>query len=374
MKKTNMFKTFVQHPFVQKWWKLSLGLVVGAFLGWLLPYNSPLTKSEIVGNRGVVLRQSDTQYKYIGPLLACDIGTENAFPELQPVKKALKKVIDQEISAGNASNVSVYLRSMIGARWFEIDGDQKYAPASLIKVFIMMAYYKADDDKKNYSELNRMLVFRGSANPAKDTPGEIIPHLVDGQAYTVDQLIRQMIVYSDNNAMNTLVDGFDADTYKAFQTIFSDLQIPSPVTQTEDAMNFMSVDDYAMVFRVLYGSTYLSRMYSEKALALLAGAQYKDGIVAGVPDGLQVSHKFGVRSIPAAQNNGTEGAELHDCGIIYYTDHPYLLCIMTRGTNFGKLQNVIQNVSHEAYTQLDTFYKSGVSSSVSNAGGVAMPR
>lgn len=369
-----MLPNFLQNPFMEQWWKTLLGFLLGAFIGWLLPINSPFTIGEIAGNRGVLLRQSDASYKYIAPLLTCDIGTENSFPELQPIKSHLTNVINQEIGAGNVSSVSVYARSLIGARWFEIHGEEKYAPASLIKVFIMMAYYKADDDRGNTSELSRQLVFHASSNPTQNIPGEIIPHLVSGQVYTVDQLLRQMIVYSDNDAMNTLVSGFDADTYKAFQTIFTDLQIPSPVTQTEDAMNFMSADEYAMVFRVLYGSTYLSRFYSEKALALLADAQYKDGLVAGVPGSTVVSHKFGVRSIPAAQNGGVVGAELHDCGIVYYPSHPYLLCVMTRGTDFGKLQNVIQNVSHEAYVQLDAFYKSGAALKISNTGTVAMPR
>ena len=319
-------------------------LILGGIIGWLLPIESPFAQSQIVENRGVILRQSATQYKYITPLLACDIGTENSFPELQPIKDSIQNVINQEVGEGNASSVSVYVRTIQSARWFEINGGEQYAPASLLKVFVMMAYYKADDDLGNNTELNRKLTFEGSANPTADTPGEIIPHLTNGQSYTVDQLIQQMIIYSDNDAFNTLVDGFDKTTYSDFETIFSDLEIPSPVTQTEDAMNFMSVDQYAMAFRVLYSATYLSREYSEKALSLLSQAQYKDGLVAGVPDGVTVAHKFGVRQIPAAQNNGVVGAELHDCGIVYYPGHPYLLCIMTRGTDFGKLQNVIQNI------------------------------
>lgn len=351
-------------------------LVLGGIIGWLLPIESPFIQSQIVQNRGVILRQSTSTYQYITPLLACDIGTENSFPELQPIKTSLQNVINQEVRDGNATNVSVYVRSLQSARWFEINGGQQYAPASLLKVFVMMAYYKADDDIGNGTELNRQLTFQGSSNPVADTPGEIIPHLVNGQSYSVDALIRQMIIYSDNDAFNTLVDGFDKNTYSAFQTIFSDLQIPSPVTQTEDAMNFMSVDQYAMAFRVLYSATYLSRDYSEKALALLSQAQYKDGLVAGVPNGTTVSHKFGVRQIPAAQNNGVVGAELHDCGVVYYPGHPYLLCVMTRGTDFGKLQNVIQNVSENAHKQLSVFYTTAKisPSDPSNSGPVALPR
>jgi beta-lactamase class A len=313
----------------------------GIFLGWSIPIPNPFVgEGKIVGNRGAVLYESSVDYKYIDPLLSCDIGTENSFPELAPIKASISTLVSTEIRQQDATNISIYLRSLKGARWFEINGDENYAPASLLKVFVMMAYYKADDDTRNGSILGRRLAFEGSANPALDDPGEVIPHLKNGASYSVNKLIDQMIVYSDNNAMATLIDGFDQKTLQDFQNIFSDLRIPSPASQSEEAMNFMPVDSYAMVFRVLFGSTYLSRQYSEKALALLSGVQYVNGINAGVPAGIAVAHKFGVRSIPASQNGGTAGAELHDCGIVYYPNHPYLLCIMTHGSDFGKLQSV----------------------------------
>ena len=51
-------------------------------------------------------------------------------------------------------------------------------------------------------------------------PGEVIPHLVNGQHYTVAQVIDQMIIYSDNDAMTTLVDNFDSQTLQEFKNIF----------------------------------------------------------------------------------------------------------------------------------------------------------
>lgn len=349
-------------------------LLFGIFLGWSIPIPNPFAgKDEISGNRGAVLYESSVNYKYINPLLSCDIGTENSFPELVPIKANISTLIDKEIRQQNATNVSIYLRSLKGARWFEINGDEQYAPASLLKVFVMMAYYKADDDTGNGSILGKHLVFEGSSNPMLDNPGEVIPHLNNGASYSVDMLINQMIVYSDNDAMATLIDGFDAMTLQDFQNLFSELRVPSPASQSEDAMNFMPVDSYAMVFRVLFGATYLSRLYSEKALSMLSRVQYVSGINAGVPTGTIVAHKFGVRSIPASQNGGTVGAELHDCGIVYYPNHPYLLCIMTHGSDFGKLQSVIQDISKATYHQLDIFYGQQSSSTSSTVAPIALP-
>src|SRR6185437_5576689 len=118
------------------------------------------------------------------------------------------------------------------ARWFDINPDNTYAPASLLKVFVMMAYYKEADDFDNPALLQKQIAFEASKDQTNDDPGEIIPHLAAGQRYTTEQVIDQMIIYSDNDALYTLVDNFDQQTLNDFQAVFADLNIPSPVTQS----------------------------------------------------------------------------------------------------------------------------------------------
>ncbi len=339
---------------ITKWWKqvciVLLSLAIGGTGGWYLHQTTPALY------KGATVRQSNTPYRYISPLLACDIGTQDAFPEFTPLKAQLEALVAQKTKAGDAQRISIYVRSLRSSRWFEINPNATYAPASLLKVFVMMAYYKEADDADSPQLLDKQITFEGSVNPATNTPGEEIPHLTNGQSYSVNRIIKQMIAYSDNDALNTLVDNFDPKTLTAFQNIFFDLNIPSPVSQSEGSLNFMTVDNYSLIFRVLYGATYLSNRYSEQAMALLAEAQYKDGIAAGVPAALTVAHKFGVTTVPAAATGGTS-SELHDCGIVYYpNNHQYLLCVMTEGTDFAKLQKAIKDISAVSYAWLDNYY------------------
>ena len=343
--------------FAQKAIPVLCYLVAGGILGWLI--HTSFTQPQIY--RGELLRQDNSGYKFIDPLLACDIGTEDAFPEFAPIKQSLQTLINQEESKDTVESISVYVRSMRGARWFEINGDQIYAPASLLKVFIMMAYYKEAEDVSAVKDvtqsdvLQRQVVFQGSPNPAvDDTPGEVIPHLISGQTYSINEVINQMIIYSDNDALTTLLDNFDPQTLADLKEIFFDLNIPSPLNVSESTLNFMPVTDYAMVFRVLFGATYLSRTSSEQALKLMSQAHYADGLVAGVPQGTVVAHKFGDTTVPNADSSSTD--ELHDCGIVYYPNHPYLLCVMTKGSNFADLQKSIQDISQLAYKQLGAYY------------------
>ena len=92
---------------------------------------------------------------------------------------------------------------------------------------------------------------------------------------------------------------------------------------------------------------------SEKALELLSKSTFKEGLVSGTLDGVAVAHKFGERTNQL--QDGTDlNKELHDCGIIYYPGDPYLLCVMTRGSDFPKLQSAISTVSHLAYGYINS--------------------
>ena len=332
-------------------------LLVGVGIGWLLPFSNPFFANAIASDRGAVLYESNESYRYIDPLLACDIGSQGVFVEFAPLKKKLSSLIDQKITSGDAEHISVYMRSVKSGRWFDINSSETYAPASLLKVFVMMTYYKEADETDEPSRLQQKVRFEASANSEHETPGETIPHLQIGKLYTIHDIIRQMIIYSDNDALNTLLDNFDPQTLTYFNLIFKNLNIPSPVTQDENTFDFMTVDQYAMVFRVLFGTTFLSERYSEDALTLLTQAHYKGGLAAGIPDDLAIAHKFGVTTVPGKVGNPSAN-ELHDCGIIYYPNHPYLLCIMTQGQDFAKLQLSIKDISTAAYQWLDVYFKS----------------
>ena len=103
-------------------------------------------------------------------------------------------------------------------------------------------------------------------------------------------------------------------------------------------------------FRILFNSSYLSRESSEKALELLANTEYSDALVSGIPKDVTVAHKFG------EAGTGNVERQLHDCGIVYFPNHPYLACIMTRGHNTETLRNSIQDISRFVYEKIDEQY------------------
>ena len=165
-----------------------------------------------------------------------------------------------------------------------------------------------------------------------------------GSLYTVRQGIEMMIRYSDNNSLNFLNHFISPVDY---QTTFRDLKIPLTLNATEKNV-MVNIESYSYFFRTLYNATYLNREYSEKALELLTQTNYKNGLVAGIPADVPVAHKFGSATI---SENGQTVNELHDCGIIYNPNHPYLLCIMTKSTQtIPQFEHVLAGVSKIVYT------------------------
>ena len=64
-----------------------------------------------------------------------------------------------------------------------------------------------------------------------------------------------------------------------------------------------------------------------------------------MPAKTEIAHKFGAYARGASY-------EMHDCGIIYAGDNPYILCVMTRGSNFDDLSDAIGQISKTIYEEV----------------------
>jgi beta-lactamase class A len=137
--------------------------------------------------------------------------------------------------------------------------------------------------------------------------------------------------------------------------VFGDLGVdPSVLSKYTDNM---SVQAYSMFLRALYNATYLNREDSERALRLLSETDFSEGIESGVPNSTLVAEKFG--EVKMTDSSGVQlGKEINNCGIVYYPDHPYLLCIMTKGegNDIKGLESVVAGVSRIVYQGMQTLY------------------
>lgn len=322
---------------------LGLMLLIGVVTGWIIKAWRVNHGIGVTACAAQTIRSGQTGL--INPLLICDVGGNQEFPEFSQLKNRLLHVIDSKKASGAATAVSMYFRAYGRGKWLLINGEEPYAPASLLKVPIMIGYLKAAESEPKI--LEQVLLYKDPIdyNNLEQYPAP--ERLKTGGLYRIDELIRRMIVYSDNNTLDLLRSNLGTETVVE---VYKALGLSTPPSPTPETINFITVKDYAYFFRILYNSTFLSHTMSERALNLLTETTFKDGLVATVPAGIKVAHKFGERTL--SQKNPVE-RELHDCGIIYTPENPYLLCIMTKGAQFDQLAQTIQELGKTVYEEVN---------------------
>jgi beta-lactamase class A len=313
-----------------------LVLLSGIALGWVI-------RSNWEGSQEAEEKEyHEGQWEYINPLLSCGDMGEQIGREITPFKHVVQKKVDEFIKGGKARQVSVYYRDLNNGPWFGIGEKETFTPASLLKVPELMDYFKQAE--KTPGILREKITYNGN-NFNADAGETIYPaaQAEYGKTYTVDQLLRLMIVNSDNNALMLLGNR----GWSFLDRIYTVMGLPIPEFSGENYQ--ITVKDFAEFFRILFNASYLDQEMSDKALQMLASTDFRRGLVAGVPENIIVAHKFGERVTQ-------EEKQLHDCGIVYYPNRPYLLCVMTKGNNMGDLISVISGISRTAYDEVNQQY------------------
>ncbi len=281
-----------------------------------------------------------SQYNLINPLFHC---TETpAFKmEFEEFEDELEVWVHKQIDLGRVEHVSVYFRDLENGPWFGVDEDETFSAASLLKVPMMIAFLKAAETHTDLLEQKVSLEGNIQSEPNVPLGMTIVP----GQSYSGEELLHKMIVYSDNaskDLIRTWLTAIEPDRDLLIET-YKDIGL---LGVENDLEYRLTVKTYASIFRILYNSTYLSKEMSQKALETLTHVVFQRGLVAGLPPGTKVAHKFGVRIAP----DGSQ--QLHDCGIVYEPQHPYLICIMTRSYNMAENEAIIAEIARMVHAEV----------------------
>ena len=319
-----------------------VGLIV-ASTGWYL-YNNETIR--LISSEIKPLRQKNNPYTYINPLLGYETpGNVKEFNKYQPIVTNVDTAVAQANNS-NLTDFSIYFRDLTSGRWSGQNENISYSPGSMMKVGIMIAYFKEAED--NPEILNETLPYtKATVDEANNVPFSDTSSLNVGQSYTVEQLIEAMIINSDNGAKNVLLDNIDKNS---FVEVHTDLGLPNPLNPTAYTI---SAKQYSVLLRILYNATYLDRADSEKALEIMSKATYNQGLVAGVPQGTLVAQKFGeaIDAVDPQQAN----IDLSDCGIVYQKTNPYILCVMTKGKTIDALTKTIATISKTVWDTVQSY-------------------
>ncbi len=276
-------------------------------------------------------------FPHLNPLTECMRNKGMRMDELKSFKRKIEDYIYLVFKENPGLKISYYFRDLNNGMWLGFGEKEVYSPASLMKVPCLIAILK--EAQKHPELLSSRIKFDQKKFIYYNEEAGI--KKVDGQSYTIDELLAQSIGYSDNAATSMLLDFIG----------------PKKITIVEDDLNlhiedyftpftdFVSVKNYAGIFRILYNASYLNEAMSQRALEILMTSRFESGILAAIPKDIKLAHKYGDRDI----EDGTgkrKTIQLHEFGIVYYPGKPYLLGIMIKGDNSKEAkEKILQKLS-----------------------------
>ncbi len=293
-----------------------------------------INASSIANYSGTVNQLYLNDFELIKPLLFSEVKEED--PELASLKLRLDSLLKIKIKKGEVTNASIYLKRMSETRGITLNQVETYNPGSMMKIPVMITYYR--EAMNNNNILRKKIMFPGHNSDLYIEEGSV-SGLVKGNSYSVDELIKMMIIDSDNDAMGLLVNNISTEQ---LNKVFADLNIPIPSSPSDHFK--LNPELYSRFLQILYNATYLDRYYSQQALSILTLTKYNQGFTRNISEKFKIAHKYGISTTG-------EFRTLSEAGI-FYTLQPYLFVIMTKGGEYSQLSNTISECSDLVYSEM----------------------
>lgn len=266
--------------------------------------------------------------------------------ELTQFRTKVNDLVKLALASHDVTSLSVYFLYLKTDSGFGIREDERFAPHNLLKLPVMIVYFKSAETSPEI--LQKKLSFDGRAMAGTPSRLKTPRPLESGKTYTTGDLIYRMIVFNDDDALSLLTANLPQD---ALDKLYEDLDLEIDPSDEED---IMSLSAYASFYRTLYDGSYLNRRMSDKALQYLSKASFRDGIVAGTPPNVTVASRFGDFPISGNDEGGpADLIQLHEIGIVFHPSRPYLLGIITRGSDFTAQTRIIRDISSFIYREVD---------------------
>ncbi len=206
---------------------------------------------------------------------------------------------------------SMYFEYLPTGNSIGINANNEFYAASLFKLPVVMAYFRRKE----------------LTNTKEDVKVKLTKEMLDsrfgdlwqkGEGYEIglDEAVQLALEKSDNTAAEALGAAITQD---AFNDVYEAIDIPLQITNNGAVM---TAKNYSSILKALYFSAVLTKEDSSKTLDYLTHSEFNDKLIAGLPKDITVAHKIGV----------IDEKSYMDCGIVYIPSRPYILCMVSSGT------------------------------------------
>ena len=279
-----------------------------------------------------------TGFRFIRPLFAAKPAAE--FPGYLKIKSSVEDLIKLYQDKGVLASAAVYLRDFDKSNWIAVNPREQFTPGSIIKIPVLMTILKYDEDHPGFVD-GRMEYSHRFVLPEKMQQSIVGKQIEIGKTYSRRQLLQSMIEYSDNNATQLLWTVMDKESYA---NMFAAFGLAKPDVSANEL--HLTAAECSVFLESLFNASYLSIPHSEFAVDLLTRSAFDQGFMKGIPgENLLIAHKFG-------ESGSDVHHQLHETGIVYIDGKPYLITVMTKGSDradLTQLATVIQGISRTIY-------------------------
>lgn len=249
----------------------------------------------------------------------------------EPLEEAIKQYISKK-----GGTISVYLVNARDSSILSINNEIQYEPASLNKLPLAIIIL----NKIEKGELNLEDVLQITDEDRDGSSGEL--YKTENKQKTIDELLREMLVSSDNTAYKVLVK-------KVTKEEIDKLSYYLDYYQYNELSKYYTINAESNVrlFLSLYLSTILKKENSEKMLSYLTNPTFDINRISGIPEEIKIAHKFG-------NYYQKDEKYFHDCGIMYIEKSKMIYCVMTKDLSGLEAEQVIGSIVHSIYEYVTT--------------------
>lgn len=254
---------------------------------------------------------------------------EHFFSTIEPLRADLKAIVEKYEKEGD--RIGLYFEFLNTGSNISINQDDRFWPASLSKMPTALVTMKKVQEKE-WNLSNELVLFEDDKDPRfGNLHNEVI-----GTRFTIETLLKEMLVNSDNTSHKILVRNSRASEY---DDVINALGMEKLFDNNYD----ITAKEYSRIFRSLYNASYLNKENSQKILSLLSETNFNELIASGLPENTKFSHKIGEEY---------EEKVFLDSGIVYIPNRPYLLTVMIKvndNESIEKASEIMKLISEKSY-------------------------
>ena len=266
-------------------------------------------------------------YKYTAENLKYDIEEANNNAEKIKDGPNIDKIEESLVEYLNEydDKIGLVFYDINSERVIKINENEEFVGASTYKVFMNIAAYETI--KSGYGSLDDVIYY----SDVYYEDGTGILQSENFSCLDVQTLLDYSIIYSDNIATN-MVTGYLGGMYTVLYTVGEILDESICVSD-----NIITPNQMFAALKFIYdnkGEEYYSHMIETMEKTI-----FHERIDKDLPQEI-VAHKI-----------GTYGMYIHDVGIVFVKDNPYILVVYTCGID--NADEVISNISNIIYNEYD---------------------